>query len=167
MRYESWLSFDTNPLYAILHESIYCQGASSRWSAQRVRADHESKFDAIRAAKEGRRILFTGEMIFPWMFHEVHALRPFKDAAHLLAEKEDWPPLYDIAALKNNQVSVGAAVYYEDMFVNFKLVMETASQIAGIRLWITNEYMHSGLHDAGGQVFDHLMGMLNGKKPLF
>ncbi|XWS32122.1 hypothetical protein CRYUN_Cryun23aG0133800 [Craigia yunnanensis] len=23
--YESWLSFDTNPLYAILHESIYCQ----------------------------------------------------------------------------------------------------------------------------------------------
>lgn len=45
--------------------------------------------------------------------------------------------------------------------------METASQIAGIRLWITNEYMHSGLRDGGGQVFDHLMGMLNGKKPLF
>ncbi|XVF22476.1 hypothetical protein REPUB_Repub12eG0176000 [Reevesia pubescens] len=61
--YESWLSFDTNPLYAILHESIYCQGASSRWSAHRVRADHESKFDAIRAAKEGRPILFTGEVI--------------------------------------------------------------------------------------------------------
>lgn len=45
--------------------------------------------------------------------------------------------------------------------------METASQIAGIRLWITNEYMHSGLRDDGGHVFDHLMGMLNGKKPLF
>lgn len=53
------------------------------------------------------------------------------------------------------------------MFVNFKLVMETASQIAGIRLWITNEFMHSGLRDAGSQVFDHLMGMLDGKKPLF
>lgn len=69
--------------------------------------------------------------------------------------------------LKCWQVPVAAAVYYEDMYVNFKLAMETASQIAGIRLWITNEYMHSGLRDGGGQVFDHLIGMLNGKKPLF
>ncbi|XWS35837.1 hypothetical protein CRYUN_Cryun20dG0030200 [Craigia yunnanensis] len=102
-----------------------------------LRADHESKFDALRAVKEGCPILCTGEMIFPWLFDEVHALRPFEDAAHLLAEKEDWTPLYDIAALKNNKVSVAAAVYYEDMYVNFKLVMETASQIAGIWLWIT------------------------------
>ena len=62
---------------------------------------------------------------------------------------------------------VAAAVYYDDLFVNFKIAMETASQIAGIRLWITNEYMHSGLRDGGGKVFEHLMGMLNGKKPLF
>lgn len=53
------------------------------------------------------------------------------------------------------------------MYVNFKLSMETAAQILGIRLWITNEYMHSGLRDEGVRVFDHLMGMLNGKKPLF
>ena len=45
--------------------------------------------------------------------------------------------------------------------------METASQIAGIRLWVTNEFMHSGLRDGGPQVLDHLMGLLNGKKPLF
>ena len=62
---------------------------------------------------------------------------------------------------------VAAAVYYDDLFVNFKIAMETASQIAGIRLWITNEYMLSGLRDGGGKVFEHLMGMLNGKKPLF
>lgn len=62
---------------------------------------------------------------------------------------------------------VAAAVYYEDMYVNFKLAMETASEIAGIRLWITNEYMHSGLRDDGAKVLDHLLGMLNGKKPLF
>lgn len=65
------------------------------------------------------------------------------------------------------QVPVAAAVYYEDMYVNFKLAMDTASQIANIRLWITNEYMHSGLRDSGSQVFDQLMGMLKGKKPLF
>lgn len=106
-------------------------------------------------------------MIFPWMFDEIHALKPFKEAANLLAEKKDWTPLYNIETLKNNKVPVAAAVYYEDMYVNFKVAMETASQIAGIRLWITNEYMHSGLRDAGGKVLDHLLGMLNGKKPLF
>ncbi|XP_021613579.1 proline iminopeptidase isoform X2 [Manihot esculenta] len=165
--FENWLDFDSNPLYALLHESIYCQDASSSWSAYRILAEDNGKFDAIRAAKEGRPVFFTGENVFPWMFDEIHALRKFKDAAQLLAKKKDWPPLYDIAMLKNNKVPVAAAVYYEDMYVNFKLAMETASQIGGIRLWITNEYMHSGLRDAGGRVFDHLLGMLNGNKPLF
>ncbi|XP_057780404.1 uncharacterized protein LOC130998972 [Salvia miltiorrhiza] len=165
--YEKWLDFDCNPLYALMHESIYCQGASSSWSAHRIRAENESRFDAMKAVKEGRPVLFTGEMIFPWMFDEMHALKPLKDVAHLLAEKKDWPPLYDVATLKNNKVPVAAAVYYEDMYVNFKLVMETTPQIAGIRLWITNEYMHSGLRDGGGHVLDHLLGLLKGKKPLF
>ncbi|XP_043724243.1 proline iminopeptidase [Telopea speciosissima] len=164
---DDWLAFDTNPLYAVLHESIYCQGASSQWSAHRIRVEYGSRFDAVKAAKEGDRILFTGEMIFPWMFDEIHALKPLKEAAHLLAEKNDWPALYDIASLNNNKVPVAAAVYYEDVYVNFKLVMETASQIAGIRLWINNEFMHSGLRDAGSQVLDHLMGLLNGRKPVF
>ncbi|KAL9435176.1 hypothetical protein AB3S75_021444 [Citrus x aurantiifolia] len=164
---ENFLSFDTNPLYALMQETIYCQGASSQWSAHRIRAEYEGKFDAIKAAKEGHPVLFTGEMIFPWMFDEIHALKPFKEAANLLAEKKDWTPLYNIETLKNNKVPVAAAVYYEDMYVNFKVAMETTSQIAGIRLWITNEYMHSGLRDAGGKVLDHLLGMLNGKKPLF
>lgn len=44
-------------------------------------------------------------MVFPWMFDDIHALRNFKEAAHLLACKEDWPPLYDANTLKNNQVS--------------------------------------------------------------
>lgn len=47
---------------------------------------------------------FYIQMIFPWMFDEIHALGPFTEAAHLLAEKEDWPPLYDISRLNNNKV---------------------------------------------------------------
>ncbi|CAI9764182.1 unnamed protein product [Fraxinus pennsylvanica] len=129
--------------------------------------ENDNLFDAIKAVKEGRPVLFTGEMIFPWMFDEILALRPFKEVAQLLAEKKDWPPFYDIATLNNNKVPVAAAVFYEDVYVNFKLSMDTASQIAGIRLWITNEYMHSGLRVGGGRVLDHLLGMLNGKKPLF
>lgn len=38
------------------------KGASSQWSAHRIRAENESKFDAIKAAREGRPILFTGEV---------------------------------------------------------------------------------------------------------
>ncbi|KAJ0962925.1 hypothetical protein J5N97_028047 [Dioscorea zingiberensis] len=165
--FESWIQFDTNPIYALLHESIYCQGASSRWSAHKIRDEYESIFNPIQASKERRPVYFTGEMIFPWMFDEINALRPFKETAHLLAEKQDWPSLYDVKVLNNNKVPVAAAVYYEDMYVNFNIAMETASEIAGIRLWVTNEFMHSGLRDGGPQVFDQLMGMLQGKKPWF
>lgn len=31
------MAWDTNPLYALLHESIYCQGAASSWAAHRIR----------------------------------------------------------------------------------------------------------------------------------
>ncbi|TKW20050.1 hypothetical protein SEVIR_4G059900v4 [Setaria viridis] len=165
--FEMWLGFDQNPLYALLHESIYCEGSSSKWSAEKIRGEYESLFDPVKATEEGRPVYFTGEMVFPCMFDEIHALRDLKEAAHLLAEKEDWPPLYDVSKLNNNKVPVAAAVYYEDMYVNFNIAKETASQIAGIRLWVTNEYMHSGIRDGGSHVFEHLMGLLNGKKPLF
>jgi hypothetical protein len=38
------------------------QGSASRWSASRIRTEVEDKFDAIKAAKEGLPILFTGEV---------------------------------------------------------------------------------------------------------
>jgi hypothetical protein len=43
-------------------------------------------------------------MVFPFMFDEIHALQKLKEAAHLLAAKEDWPPLYDVGMLNNNKV---------------------------------------------------------------
>jgi hypothetical protein len=42
----------------------------------------------------GKPVLFTGEMVFRWMFEDFAALRPFKAAADLLAAKADWPALY-------------------------------------------------------------------------
>lgn len=41
---------------------ILFKGASSQWSAHRIRAEYEGKFDAIKAAKEGHPVLFTGEV---------------------------------------------------------------------------------------------------------
>ncbi|KAH9308980.1 hypothetical protein KI387_036891, partial [Taxus chinensis] len=102
--FENWIGFDTNPLYAMLHEVIYCQGAASQWSAHKIRDEFGNRFNAVEAAKEGRPVFFTGEMVFPWMFDEIGALQPLKEAAHILAEKEDWPQLYDIEKLRKNQV---------------------------------------------------------------
>lgn len=48
--------------------------------------------------------IFIMQMVFPCMFDEIPALRDLKEAAHLLAEKEDWPPLYNISVLNNNKV---------------------------------------------------------------
>ncbi|KMZ60182.1 hypothetical protein ZOSMA_5G00440 [Zostera marina] len=130
--FERWLEFDTNPIYALLHESCYCQDAASNWSANKIRNELGNLFDPVKATQECRPVFFTGEMVLPWMFDEIHALKHLKKVANLLAEKKNWPQLYNVTALNKNQVPVAAAVYYEDMYVNFKLSMETASQIAGI-----------------------------------
>lgn len=49
------MSWDTNPLYALLHEAIYCQGAASNWAAHRVRQQQQyaEEFDAVAAAEAG------------------------------------------------------------------------------------------------------------------
>ena len=79
--FDSWQAWDTNPLYAMLHEAIYCQGAPSRWAAHRVRGaeTYAAAFDAAAAAAEGRPVMFTGEMVFPWMFEDYAELRRVRE----------------------------------------------------------------------------------------
>ena len=60
--FEGQLAWDSNPLYVLMHESIYCQGGvASNWAAHRVRAEPEfdSKFDAVKATREGEDCLST------------------------------------------------------------------------------------------------------------
>jgi hypothetical protein len=48
------MPWDVNPLYALLHEPIYCQGAASNWAAQRVREQaFAADFDAVAALEDG------------------------------------------------------------------------------------------------------------------
>lgn len=54
----------------------------------------------------GRPVLFTGEMVFPWMLQDFAYLQPFKEAADLLADKQDWPALYSSDTLQQNKVGV-------------------------------------------------------------
>jgi pimeloyl-ACP methyl ester carboxylesterase len=156
--FENSLWFETNPIYAILHESIYCEGAASNWSAQRVRSEYP-EFDVT----PGQPVFFTGEMVYPWMLDEYRYLRPLKEAANILVAYDGWPHLYDKSTLQSNTVPCAAAIYYNDMYVERSLSEETAKNIQGIKLWITSEYQHDGLRTDGDKVLSRLLGMLHGE----
>jgi pimeloyl-ACP methyl ester carboxylesterase len=148
---ENALSFETHPIYAILHEAIYAQGEATRWSAERIRAEHPL-FDPDRELP-----YFTGEMIYPWMFEEYPRLAVMKDVAEILAQKEDWSALYDPAALAQNRVPGAAVVYHDDMYVEREFSEETAAAIPGMNTWVTNEYDHNGLRADGSRILGRLM----------
>lgn len=150
--------YDTNPIFAILHEAIYCQGKASRWSAERVRGEFPEFTFAADAP-----FLFTGEMIYPWMFEEYGALRPLQEAAEILAAYDGWPQLYDPAVLQANTVPGAATIYYNDMYVDRAFAEQTAATIRGMKTWITNEYEHNALRADGERVLSRLLQMVRGE----
>jgi pimeloyl-ACP methyl ester carboxylesterase len=154
--------FRRAPLYAVLHEACYAQGPATRWAAQRVRAEFPV-FDPAGAVDGDAPLLFTGEMIYPWMFGEDPALAPLREAAQLLAERDGWPPLYDPARLAANEVPAAAAVYYDDMYVPAPLSLRTAAAISGLRAWVTNEWEHDGLRVSDGRVLGRLIALNRGE----
>ncbi|CAH7078813.1 Proline iminopeptidase [Vibrio chagasii] len=145
----------TNPIYAILHESIYCQGTASNWSAHRVREQYPH-FNY----QSGSEFWFTGEMVYPWMFDQLETLKPLREAANILAEKSDWGTLYNAAQLSKNTVPMACAVYADDMYVELDYSRETLANIPNSKAWITNEYEHNGLRADGERIVDKLMTMV-------
>ncbi|NCG36745.1 MAG: alpha/beta fold hydrolase [Actinobacteria bacterium] len=151
-------NYSTNPLFSLLHEPIYCQGFASNWSAERIRGEFP-EFDPLRTDGPA---LFTGEMIYPWMFEDFEQISPLRDAAHLLAARSDWSTLYDPGRLEQNNVPVAAALYVNDMYVDRSFSLETADTIRGARVWVTTEYEHNGLRADGERVLDRLLAMAGG-----
>lgn len=160
------VSLAVNPLFAALHEPIYAQRAvgtrGTRWAAQRVRSEFPA-FDAARALEGDSPVLFTGEMIYPWMFDADPALTPLREAAHLLADRGDWPDLYDPERLAANEVPVYAAVYHDDMYVDRDHSLATARAVPRVRTWVTDEWEHDALRVSRGAVLDRLIGMARGE----
>ncbi len=142
--------FTDNPLFAVLQETLYGQGgAPTAWAASRAMAD----FPAF--AEDADPLLLTGEMIYPWMFRDIAGLRPFAEAADLLAEREDWQPLYDADRLAANTVPV--------MYVDAGLSLRTTREVGAVRTWVTNEWEHDGIGASGGRVLARLMDMAAGR----
>ena len=142
-------NFDSNVLYAVLHEPIYCQGRASNWSADRIMASHFQEFFWPPRTNEASNYppLFTGEMIFSWMFADYAELRPLAQVAGILAKEKDWPALYDEEQLLKNDVPVAAATYVEDMYVDYEMSKDTKEKIRGCQQWITNKYIQYAFFD--------------------
>jgi pimeloyl-ACP methyl ester carboxylesterase len=154
-------TFSHGPLYAVLHEACYASGTATRWSAQRIRAEFP-EFSAEAVLEGDEPLLFTGEMIYPWMFQTDPVLEPLAETAHLLAERAPWPDLYDPARLALNDRPAAAAIYFADMYVPTEFSVATAAAIGGLQPWVTSEYEHDGLRVSSGAVLDRLIGMVRG-----
>ena len=155
------LSFAEAPLYALVHEACYAQGTATRWAADRIMAEF-GEFDPAAAVDGDITLLFTGEMIYPWMFETDPVLRPLRDAAEELAARDSWPRLYDGDRLAASQVPAAAAVYFDDMYVPRQFSLPTAAAIRGLRPWVTNEYQHDGLGVSNGAVLDRVIALARG-----
>ncbi|PWG66242.1 alpha/beta fold hydrolase [Bifidobacterium callitrichidarum] len=141
----------SRPLYWPLQEFIYANGELDepiRWAAQRVR-DSRPEFGT-----DVRPLNFTGEAMFPWMFEQESALRPFKPAMDVLMEDTRFGVIYDEDQLARNEVPLQAAVYFDDMYVDSGMQLDTLSRVGNSHAWVTNEFEHDGLH--GSLVFKHL-----------
>ena len=147
-------TFDTNPIFTVLHEACYAQAFSTDWSAYRI-LDEYPEFNI-----ENDELFFTGEMLYPWMLDSYKALKPLKGAANILAKKNDWPMLYSEKNLKDNQVSAAAAVYTNDMYVDREYSMELASIIPNMSIWETETLEHNALRSNGKLVLDSLFSRI-------
>jgi pimeloyl-ACP methyl ester carboxylesterase len=139
------------PLYAVIHESSYADGMSTRWSSERVEPDDF----------RGDSQLLTGEHLFPWHFEDCADLRPYREVAAILASHA-WPTLYDAEALSRTDVPCAAVIYADDPFVDRTFSEQTADLLPGMRRWLTDEYLHNGLRTDGDRVLDRLIALARG-----
>ncbi|EFA23460.1 alpha/beta fold hydrolase [Bifidobacterium gallicum] len=138
-------------LYWPLQEFIYANGELEEpinWAAAHVVASQP------QFSPEARPLLFFGEAIFPWMFEQERELRPFRPAMDVLMQDTHFGRIYDADQLARNEVPLQAAVYFDDMYVDATLSLDTLSRLGNAHAWVTNEFEHDGVH--GPVVFKHL-----------
>ncbi|AQP48332.1 aminopeptidase [Tessaracoccus aquimaris] len=139
-----------NPLYYVIHESCYADGAATRWAAERVEPDDFRADPTLLTAEHVRR---------DWA-DTVPAFQPWREVVDAVAEIE-WPRLYDEAAIAASGAKGAAAVYYNDIYVPVEYSMETAALMPGVMPFVTSGHEHSGLRS--GDVLPHLFDVAAGR----
>ncbi|GLT33973.1 hypothetical protein SLA2020_085230 [Shorea laevis] len=74
-------------LFEMVWDPLIVPGAPKKISFYFLNAFDNCQFTVRVLRLGGRPVHFTGEMMFPWMFDEIHALKHFIDAAYLLARE--------------------------------------------------------------------------------
>ncbi|KAK4165486.1 Alpha/Beta hydrolase protein, partial [Cladorrhinum sp. PSN259] len=122
------------PLYGILHESIYITGPgkASKWAAYRV-GKHIKGYAWLNQEFKvtddfADKLYFSGEMIYPFMMDSLES-DLLRQVAQEVAEKKDWPQIYDLEQLKRNDKPLRALVYPEDLAVNLDAGEETLARV--------------------------------------
>ncbi|CAK7221502.1 hypothetical protein SEUCBS140593_004591 [Sporothrix eucalyptigena] len=181
---ERWLRFEERPLYAILQESIYTEpGLPAAWAAEKVGRTldeywwledgafnkvfnpAESEDELFRKEHfDGKRIYMSAEHVYRFHFEQYKALRPLKGAAEILANKTDWPPLFDTEQLSKNTVPISSLCYDRDMFIDWTLSQNTVKKIPAETIVSahSNDLMHTAVKDKPdlvlGLVWNGLIG---------
>lgn len=138
-----------NPLYYVVHESCYADGATTNWAAQRA---EPADFVADPT-------LLTGEHARREWADTVPAFQPWREVVDLVAAVE-WPRLYDPEAIAASGARGAAAVYVNDVYVPMEFSLETAGLLPDLHTWVTSEQEHSGLRsdDVLPRLFDLTSG---------
>lgn len=253
--------------HGVRRQACYCNGGKSDWSAQRVLEAVGARggsaalvADPVRAAREGAPVPLTAEMVFPFLFDDYAALRPFKARStprppppqcsgvgrslnlsqrHWRVERESCGSFLIISRLGRRRrrsfwrrgsgarfttprrsrrtrsrspaprtsricapteptplprspraahwhrgpgvpASCAAAALLLNAsrrhsltrrrrrrsYVDFDLSKRTGDGIVGARVWVTNEFLHSGVREDGPRVFKTLLGMARDEDPI-
>jgi hypothetical protein len=179
-------SFDDAPLYFLLHESIYADGpmaGPTKWAAHSSYESYKIPvFDYHITSNDDSKYnsptLFFGEMVFPWMSNDYEEVsgRGMVALSEALATKDDWLPLFDAKNMRRALIGgdnrnepprtkAASVSYYDDMYVDFDCAMKLVKRdgpMEGVKVWITNEYQHSGLRDDGANILSKLVSMAKG-----
>lgn len=158
----SRVSFALDPLYALLHETIYGNAVPqsevepTAWAADRIREKAPGFAQNADPLDKSKPYYLTGEHFGRWVFASDPALKSLAELADDLAAETEWPVLYDPQRLAENQVPVHAVVYRDDIFVPRDLSLNTG-RIMGANILEKEDLHHDGLRASGNQIISWLI----------
>ena len=156
------VSFSLDPLYALLHETIYGNAVPqsevepTAWAADRIREKAPGFAQNADPLDKSKPYYLTGEHFGRWVFASDPALKSLAELADDLAAETEWPVLYDPQRLAENQVPVHAVVYRDDIFVPRNLSLNTG-RIMGANILEKEDLHHDGLRASGNQIISWLI----------
>jgi pimeloyl-ACP methyl ester carboxylesterase len=148
------MGYETHPIYAVIHEALYCEGVASNWAADGL-IKARPEFGATAEVP-----LFLGENIRRAMYDEYALLRPYREAADILAAKSDWPALYDREQLLKNEVPVECLVYKHDYYVDFEYSKDAVKRTKNAKIHIHDSWQHDAIRTQSKDVIKLLLSNL-------